>query len=122
MTSLDMLNWHNARSEEVTIETILTLLSAAATNSTIHVGCDSHFVKNKCIYALVVAICTPGKGGTYFFARKKFNRKKFSNMKLRLLKEVENCLEIADLISSKTSRNDIQVHLDINPNKLYKSS
>ena len=43
-------------------------------------------------------------------------------MKLRLLKEVENCLEIADLISSKTLRNDIQVHLDINPNKLYKSS
>ena len=122
MTSLDMLNWHNARSEEVTIETILTLLSTAATNSTIHVGCDSHFVKNKCIYALVVAICTPGKGGTYFFARKKFNRKKFSIMKLRLSKEVENCLEIADLISSKTSRNDIQVHLDINPNKLYKSS
>tara|TARA_A200000113_G_C8641555_1_gene282702 strand:+ start:116 stop:589 length:474 start_codon:yes stop_codon:yes gene_type:complete len=122
MSSLDMLNWHDARSEEVTLEDILNFLSSAATNSTIHVGCDSHFVKNNCIYAVVIAVCTPGKGGTWFFARKKFKRKNFLNMKLRLLKEVENCLEIADLISSKTLRNDVQVHLDINPNKLYKSS
>ena len=122
MSSLDMLNWHNARSEETTIQNILSLLSSASKSSTIHVGCDSHFVKNKCVYAIVIAICTPGKGGTFFFARRKFKRKNFLNMKLRLLGEVENCLALADFISKETSRNDIRVHLDINPNKLYKSS
>ncbi len=122
MSSLHMLNWHNARSEEVTIEDIIKFLSDTSDNSTVHVGCDSHFVKNKCIYAIVVAVCTPGRGGTYFFARRKLKRKNFLNMKLRLLKEVENCLALADLISEKTHRDDIQVHLDINPNKLYKSS
>jgi len=117
-----MLNWHNARSEEVTIDTMFNFLSRASKKSTIHVGCDSHFVKNKCVYAIVVAVCTPGKGGTYFFARKKFKRKNFLNMKLRLLREVENSLALADLISTKTDRDDISVHLDINPNKIYKSS
>lgn len=122
MSSLDTLNWHNARSEKIELQSVIDFLTRVGVNSTIHIGCDSHFVKNKCVYALVIAVCTPGKGGTYFFARKKFNRKKFSNMKLRLLGEVENCLSIADLVSTKTRRNDIRVHLDINPNKAYKSS
>lgn len=122
MSTLDSLNWHNAKSEEVTINSIFEFLSNVKNTSTIHVGCDSHFVKNKCIYAIVIAVLTPGKGGTYFFARKKLKRKNFLNMKLRLLREVENCLALADLISQKINRNDISVHLDINPNKLYKSS
>ena len=43
-------------------------------------------------------------------------------MKLRLLSEVENALMLADFISEKTNRDDISVHLDINPNKKFKSS
>lgn len=120
--SIDSLNWHNAQSEKTTTQDILNFLSGASPNTTIHVGCDSHFVKNSCVFAVVVALCTPGKGGTYFFARNKFKRKNFLNMKLRLLREVENCLVIADLIRSNIERDDIVVHLDINPNKLYKSS
>ena len=120
--SIDSLNWHNAQSEKTTTQDILEFLSNAGSNTTIHVGCDSHFVKNDCVFAVVVALCTPGKGGTYFFARKKFQRKNFLNMKLRLLREVENCLAMADLIRENIERDDIVVHLDINPNKLYKSS
>ena len=43
-------------------------------------------------------------------------------MKLRLLREVESCLALADVLSEKLGIEDIRVHLDINPNKLYKSS
>ena len=120
--SIDSLNWHNAQSERTTAQDILNFLSKAGLNTTIHVGCDSHFVKNDCVFAVVVALCTPGKGGTYFFARKKFKRKNFLNMKLRLLREVENCLAMADHIRENIDRDDIIVHLDINPNKIYKSS
>lgn len=122
MKPLDSLNWCNAKSESVTLNHIIEALSSAGKNSMIHVGCDSHFVKTKCIYAIVVAVCIPGKGGRYFFARKKMKRENFQNMKLRLLSEVENALMLADFISEKTNRDDISVHLDINPNKKFKSS
>lgn len=121
MLTLDSLQWFNAQSENTSIELIVEFLKSKK-ESTVHVGCDSHFVKNDCVYAIVVAVCTPGKGGTFFFARRKFKRKNFLNMKLRLLREVENCLTVADVLSQELNREDISVHLDINPNKLYKSS
>ena len=122
MMPLDSLQWFNAQSESTSIDSIIEFLKSKKSGSTIHVGCDSHFVKNNCVYAIVIAVCTPGKGGTFFFARKKFNRKNFLNMKLRLLREVENCLTLADMLSQNVGTDSIRVHLDINPNKLYKSS
>lgn len=119
---LDSLQWFNAQSESTSIDSIIEFLKSKKIESTIHVGCDSHFVKNDCVYAIVIAVCTPGKGGTFFFARKKFKRKNFLNMKLRLLREVENCLALADMLSQNVGTDGIRVHLDINPNKLYKSS
>ena len=122
MSPLDSLSWHNAQHKPVKLSSMLEFLSSVGKSSMIHVGCDSHFVKNNCVYAIVVAIITPGKGGTYFFARKILKRKNFLNIKLRLLGEVERALLLADLVSSHTSRDDVSVHLDINPNKMYKSS
>ena len=122
MTTLNSLEWRNAKSERVSLNHIISYIKSQEEKSKIHVGCDSHFVKNKCVYAIVIAVCNAGRGGRYFFARKKFERKKFKNMKLRLLNEVQECLALADLIASETTRTDIRVHLDINPNKLYKSS
>ena len=122
MLTLDSLQWFNAQSENTSIESILNFIRSKKGQSTIHVGCDSHFVKNNCVYAIVIAVCTPGRGGTFFFARRKFKRKNFLNMKLRLLREVESCLALADVLSEKLGIEDIRVHLDINPNKLYKSS
>ena len=63
-----------------------------------------------------------GKGGTYFFARVKRERSFFNNMKLSLLKEVELAIRAADKISSLLKKESITVHLDINPDKRYKSN
>jgi len=43
-------------------------------------------------------------------------------MKLRLLKEAELALQLANMISTFLNRELMFVHLDINPNKKYKSS
>jgi len=120
--SIGELTWCDATSTVTNISNIIKLIRLKKSFCEIHVGCDSHFVKEKCIFALVIAIYEPGKGGTYFFARNKIPRSKSGNMKMRLLKETEKAISIADYIRSKIRLDNIHVHLDINPNKKYKSS
>ena len=122
--SLDELSWCDANSEVLNIEAVLNRVNNRKDLVEIHVGCDSHFVGNICKFAIVVAMYERGKGGTYFFARAKRARSLFTNMKIRLLKEVELAIMLAELLSSldTTDRNKISVHLDINPNKKFKSN
>jgi uncharacterized protein len=120
--ALDTLVWCDASSNVVCLDEIFRRVKKKKKTSEVHVGCDSHFIKDKCIFAVVLAIYEPGNGGTYFFARSKVDRKLFLNMKLRLLKETELSLHLADLISSFLNRECMFVHLDINPDKKYKSS
>lgn len=120
---LSNLTWCNAVSDIVKIKEVLDFIRSKNKNGhEFHVGCDSHYVKEKCVFALVIAIYEPKKGGTYFFARKKVPRKTLQNMKIRLLKETEFAIALADLLSASVSIDDIYVHLDINPNKRFKSS
>ena len=119
---LNKLTWCDADSSVVTLERVLDSVKASKDSCEIHVGCDSHFVKDKCVFAIVVAMYEYGKGGTYFFARLKVSRRLFMNMKLRLLKEVELALTLADLLSVFLKRENLNVHLDINPDKRFKSS
>ena len=122
--NLDELTWCDAGSNVVMIKTVLDRVNNRKDLVEIHVGCDSHFVGNVCKFAIVVAMYEKGRGGTYFFARAKRDRSLFSNMKIRLLKEAELAIRLAELLSSldKTDRNEISVHLDINPNKQFKSN
>tara|TARA_B100001094_G_C17935523_1_gene672896 strand:- start:147 stop:632 length:486 start_codon:yes stop_codon:yes gene_type:complete len=122
--SLDKLTWCDASSSVVSLNHVLDAVNASKDTCEIHVGCDSHFVKDKCVFAVVVAMYEYGKGGTYFFARAKIPRRLFMNMKLRLLKEVEIAISLADVLSSFTflDRKKMRVHLDINPDNRFKSS
>ena len=43
-------------------------------------------------------------------------------MKIRLLKETELAISVADFLSRHVGIENIHVHLDINPNKKFKSS
>lgn len=119
--ALDTLTWCDASSNVVCLDTVTSRIKNKSPQSEIHVGCDSHFIKDKCIFAIVVAIYNPGKGGTYFFARSKVERTLFLNMKLRLLKEAELSLQLANLISTFLNRDNMFVHLDINPDERFKS-
>ncbi len=119
---LDELTWCDANSNTVTIENVIEFVRKKISTCEIHVGCDSHFAATNCVFAIVIAVYEKGKGGTYFFARAKRARPLFSNMKLRLLKEVELAIQMADKISPFLKRENITVHLDINPDKRYKSN
>lgn len=119
---LNKLTWCDADSSVTSLQHVLDSVKANKDNCEIHVGCDSHFVKDKCVFAIVVAMYEYGKGGTYFFARLKVSRRLFMNMKLRLLKEVELALTLADLLSVFLERKNLNVHLDINPDTRFKSS
>lgn len=117
---LTSLAWCNADSVRVGFESVMKAVDLSKEKCEIHVGCDSHFVSNKCVFAVVVALYERGRGGNYFFARIKKDRKLFENLKIRLLKETEYSITLAGLI--KPAENDVAVHLDINPNPAFKSN
>ena len=119
---VEKLTWMTPSSNKTSIKDILTKIRQKNPNDQVHIGCDSHFQKNKCIFAVVIAIYRPGNGGTFFFSRKRMDRDKLYNMNLRLLKEVEYSLKVADYIAGNLMIDDISVHVDINPNNNYKSS
>jgi predicted RNase H-related nuclease YkuK (DUF458 family) len=119
---LENLNWHDGKSNKVSIEEIVEFVDRKKQDCEIHIGCDSHFIKENCIFALVIALYYPGKGGNYFFARLNQDRSDLRNIKIRLLKEVEMSVYLANYFSSRNKTSDISIHLDINPDILHKSS
>lgn len=120
--TVEELSWCNASSSAVNFLNVIDYIKTKKDHCEIHVGCDSHVIKDKCIFAVVVAVYEPTKGGTYFFARKKVNKKQVSNMKMRLLKEAETAIELANSINGLVLLRRTYVHLDINPDKRFKSS
>jgi len=87
----------------------------------IHVGCDSHKIGNQYIFAVVIAGYIQRRGGTFFFYRKRSKDAQLSNMKVRLMKEVELALDIAQQIESHFPKRKITVHLDLNPRPEFAS-
>jgi predicted RNase H-related nuclease YkuK (DUF458 family) len=117
---LSKLTWCDAGSSVVKLEDVLKIVELSKYNCEIHVGCDSHFSGNKCVFAIVVALYEYGKGGTYFFARAKSDRELFKNLKIRLLKETELAIALAGMLDM--SESEVSVHLDINPDPSFKSN
>ena len=122
--NLDTLTWCDAESNVVGVQQVLNFVKNRKQNAEVHVGCDSHFTSDKCIFAIVVAIYEKGRGGTYFFARSKRERALHQNLRLRLLKETELAIQLAELLvdNNTTERESTFVHLDINPKKEFKSN
>ena len=114
------LAWCDADSNRVGFENVMKTVNSLKGRYEIHVGCDSHFVSDKCIFAIVVALYERGRGGLYFFARIKKDKGLFGNLKIRLLKETELSIALAGLVGS--GKDDVAVHLDINPNPAFKSN
>ena len=117
---LTSLAWCDADSNRVGFENVMKAVNLLKDRYEIHVGCDSHFVSNKCVFAVVVALYERGKGGLYFFARIKRDRELFKNLKIRLLKETEFSVSLAELV--RPHEGEVAVHLDINPNPAFKSN
>jgi predicted RNase H-related nuclease YkuK (DUF458 family) len=116
-------------SSKINIDEIKNFLYNQSPDTKIYIGCDSVKFKKGDVwfaeYALVVIVHINGKNGCKIFGEIQTERdydKKVSRPSFRLMNEVykvsELYLRLADVISDR----DIEVHLDINPNKKYGSS
>ncbi len=115
-------NWHNADSISVSMDQILKKISDPKYE--IHVGCDSHKISGRYIFAVVIAAYEPRRGGIYFFKRTRCGtdvNERLDNLKIRLLREAQHSIEIANRIKELLGSSNITVHLDINPDKRFPS-
>ncbi len=88
------------------------------------VGTDSFITGDECVFA--TAVCLHGangqKGGKYFFKRTRKPRKKFSELLVRILKEVQDSIDIALYIAERFPSASLEIHLDIGTGQNNKTS
>ncbi len=116
------VKWKNSIGRQFEIPEIINVIKAYP-SSQIHVGTDSHFKSGKLIFATVIAVYAPGKCSKYFFKRTLENSKYKTALSSRLLREVQDSIEIAALVRELLSSDrKIFVHADISENKKNKSN
>lgn len=79
----------------------------------IHVGSDSHYIGGEWIFATVICAYKKGKGGNFFYRRKKLPKGNFKSLYDRLMQEVCFSLEAAEELKGIVDR-DPKIHLDVN--------
>jgi predicted RNase H-related nuclease YkuK (DUF458 family) len=89
----------------------------------VFVGSDSQLTSGVWIFASVICLYWPGRGGKYFFKRDKRVKSTYSCLEDRLLSEVHSSVLIAEQLRQTRPDLSIHVHADIasSPNnKSYK--
>ena len=109
-------NWNTGTGVLKTFEQILEEAKEHHFKSgTVYVGTDSFFRKDQCIFSN--AICFYGadgqQGGRYFFKRIKFSKKEFPSLSIRMIKEAEQTINLAQQISENIPDIKLELHLDI---------
>jgi len=96
---------------------ILQIKEHSNINGTVYIGTDSFFIKDKCIFS--TAICLYGadnqQGGRYFFTKTSLNRNQFPELSIRMIKEAENTIALANNIVEQIDGVKLELHLDISP-------
>ncbi len=88
-------------------------------NVEIIIGTDSQNRQNYTKYSTVIVLYNPGHGGHCIFKRWKTPKERIKNV--RLLKEVEESLNIANKLIEEGLPKPKYIDLDINPNPKFKS-
>ena len=111
--------WFTGSGDACTYSDVLSTLSEI-NPSELHVGCDSHLVQTKYIFA--VSICFKGeRGWRYFIRRVKCPQSSFPNLKLRLQHEVVLAVSLGNVLRDIKDR-DIWIHADLNESPSFKSN
>ena len=110
--------WNTGTNDNITFNDIIEQIKKhTLLNGTIYLGTDSFFIKNKCIFA--TAICLYGadkqKGGRYFYTKSSLNKKQFPELSIRMIKEAENTINLANTIMYDIPSAKLELHLDISP-------
>lgn len=82
-------------------------------NCEVFVGSDSQLSSGSWIFASVICLYWPGKGGRYFFKRDRRSKSTYSCLEDRLLSEVHSSVVVADQIRQNRPQLQINVHADI---------
>lgn len=88
----------------------------------VFVGSDSQFASGVWVFASVICLYWPGRGGRYFFKRDKRSKSTYACLEDRLLSEVHNSVTVADQIRQTRPQLNIHVHADIASNAQNKSN
>ena len=118
-------SWKSGSKENITLEDIFKILSQVILNKNhkIIVGTDS--VKLGYDFIFTNAICIPNSekyDRRYFYYREKFNDDSYLDLSKRLLKETSDSIDLAMKIRDKLTNANIEIHADVNPNSIHKSS
>ena len=84
------------------------------------IGCDSQVKGKETVYALVLALYTPGKGAHVLYD--KFNTQKDKEISTRLMNEVWHSINLADELMNAGLPRAKYIDIDLNPDPRYKSS
>ena len=115
---MNKTNWYTGSNNNITFNNIIEQIKQHTySKGTIYLGTDSFFIKNKCIFA--TAICLYGadkqKGGRYFYTKSSLNKKQFPELSIRMIKEAENTINLANTIMYDIPSAKLELHLDISP-------
>lgn len=88
----------------------------------VFVGSDSQLTSGAWIFASVICLYWPGRGGRYFFKRQKKIKSTYSCLEDRLLSEVHSSVMVADELRKSKPDLQIHVHADIASNPSNRSS
>jgi len=110
--------WRQANGTAIVYSDIINILKEhIRSDGKLYIGTDSFIDKNKCIFA--TAICLHGakgqRGGKYFFRKVYDKRENFPSMVQRILKEVQESIELCLNLSDLMPTAKIELHMDISP-------
>jgi len=108
--------WRTGSGDIVSFDNILDIIKLHSDeNGMVSVGSDSFIRKQECIFS--TAICLYGAddqaGGRYFIRRITFKKKRFSTLLQRIMKEVQDSVEIGMALLEHNPIIDIDIHLDV---------
>lgn len=88
----------------------------------VFIGSDSQYFSGSWIFASVICLYWPGRGGRYFFIIDKRSRSSYTTLEDRLLSEVYDSVLIAEDVRSLCPSAKITIHADIGIGPKNKSS
>lgn len=106
-----MNEWLTANGE--TIEDAAFIETLLDKEADIHVGSDSHYIGGEWIFATVICAYKQGRGGNFFYRRKRLPKGFFKSLYDRMMQEVCFSLEAAEELKEIVNR-EPKIHLDVN--------